>query len=110
MKHILSITAALALTAGAAFAQTTSQHSVIGQSGDADFPLQVQGRNGVTYNCRNEVVVVEGVRARQCIRADGSGLLGAGVGMSAGTAFGIGALVLVAAAGNGNSSTTTTNP
>ncbi len=110
MKRLLTATTALAFCAGAAFAQTTTQQSVQGSSGNAEFPLEVLGGNGVIYACKNEIVTVDGVRARQCIRAGaGGGLLGAGTGLATGAAVGVGALVLVAVAGNSGSSTATTS-
>ena len=107
MKNLLSMTAALALTAGAAFAETTTQAAVLGESGNAGYPLQVRGGNGVLYNCMSEIQTVDGVRARQCIRADGGGLLDSGAGLGAGVAAGAGALLIVAIASSGGSSTTT---
>ena len=113
MKNILSIATALVMTTGAAFAQTTSQAAVLGASGNAEYPLQVQGANGVIYSCMNEVEAVNGVQARRCLAPASAGLFGAGDGLSAGVVAAAGAVALVALIANDddddNNTTTTTN-
>jgi hypothetical protein len=99
MKSILSLTAATVLCATAAFAQTatTGTQSVNGASGDAVYSLEVVGTNGVTYNCQPDIVTIDGVSARQCVRAGaGGGNLFEG-GLTAGVAAGVVGVILVAA-------------
>ena len=108
MKILATVAATIALT-GAAFAQTTTQEAVLGASDDAVYSLQVQGANGVVYNCKPNPVTVDGNTARVCVRADGAGHFAAGAGLGGGAAAAGAALVLVAiAAGSSSSSTTTT--
>lgn len=110
MRNLMAITAAVALAATAAIAQDTTQASVLGESGDPTYSLQVQGANGVIYNCVPDIETIDGVRARRCVTTGGSGLAGAGTGLAGGPAIGVGVLALVAIAGasGGSSSTTTT--
>jgi hypothetical protein len=108
MKNIIAITAALTLSAGAAFAQTTTQQAVLGQSENAAYPVQVQGTNGVIYNCSAQIVSIDGVRARRCIQAGSGGLFDAGTGLATGAAVGAGALVLLALANDDDNNSTTT--
>lgn len=108
MKLFATVTAATIALAGAAFAQTTTQAGVLGASGDAVYSLQVQGANGVIYNCKPNPVVVDGQTARVCVRADGGGLFEAGSGLGAGAAAAGAAVVLIAIAAGGSSSSTTT--
>ena len=108
MKILATVAATIALT-GAALAQTTTQEAVLGASDDAVYSLQVQGANGVVYNCKPNPVTVDGNTARVCVRADGAGHFAAGAGLGGGAAAAGAALVLVAiAAGSSSSSTTTT--
>lgn len=106
MKTFAAVTASAIALAGAAFAQTTTQEAVLGASDDAVYSLQVQGANGVIYNCKPDPVMVDGQAARACIQAGGAGVLDQGLAGNA--AAGIGALALVALAAGGSSSTTTT--
>ncbi|MDF3383548.1 MULTISPECIES: hypothetical protein [unclassified Sulfitobacter] len=109
MKILATVAATIALS-GAAFAQTTSQAAVLGASDDAVYSLQVQGANGVVYNCKPDPVTVDGNTARVCVpaAADGAGLFAAGAGLGGGAAAAGAALVLVAVAASGSSSSTTT--
>lgn len=109
MKRLITATATAIALSGAAFAQTTTQAGVLGASDDAVYALQVQGANGVVYNCKPDPVTVDGNVARVCVRADGAGLFEAGAGLGAGAAAAGAAIVLIAiAAGSSSSSTTTT--
>lgn len=109
MKMFATVTAAAIALAGASFAQTTTQAAVLGASGDAEYELQVQGANGVIYNCKPQPVTVDGETARVCVRADGAGLFAAGAGIGNGAAAAGALVVLVALAANSSSSTTTTS-
>ncbi|MAM00292.1 MAG: hypothetical protein CL583_17775 [Alteromonadaceae bacterium] len=106
MKMFAAVTAATVVLTGAAFAQTTTQTAVLGASDDAVYSLQIQGANGVIYNCKPDPVTVDGQIARECVRAGGSGVLDQG--LAANAAAGLGAVALVALAAGGSSSTTTT--
>ncbi len=107
MNRFLTLIAAGLITSGAAAAQTTSQEAVLGQSGDATYSLQIRGANNVVYNCKPDVVSVDGVRARQCVKAGQGGLFENGNGLTVGA--GVAAIVIVAVlAGNDSSTTTTT--
>ncbi|MFG6560944.1 MULTISPECIES: hypothetical protein [unclassified Sulfitobacter] len=108
MKILATVAATIALS-GAAFAQTTSQAAVLGASDDPVYSLQVQGANGVIYNCKPNPVMVDGNTARVCKpAAAGAGLFAAGAGLGGGAAAAGAALVLVAVAAAGSSSSTTT--
>lgn len=107
MKILATVAATIALS-GAAFAQTTTQAAVLGASDDAVYSLQVQGANGVIYNCKPDPVTVDGNVARVCTPASGAGLFEAGAGLGGGAAAAGAALVLVAIAAGSSSSTTTT--
>ena len=110
MKRFISIAAALAMTATAGFAQTTTQAGVLGQSDNPAYPLQVQGANGVVYNCEETIVSVDGVNARRCIRTGAPvGLFAAGTGLATGGAIAAGALLIIAVASDGSTSTTTSS-
>jgi hypothetical protein len=110
MKNLMAITAAIALAATAAAAQDTTQASVLGESGDPTYSLQVQGANGVIYNCSPDIETIDGISARRCVTSGGSGLAGAGAGLAGGPAIGVGVLALlaIAAGSDGSTSTTTT--
>ena len=86
MKMFATVTAATIALAGASFAQTTTQAGALGASGDPVYELQVQGANGIIYNCKPEPVVVDGNTARVCVRADDANLfaVGSGIGSGAG--------------------------
>lgn len=106
MKMFAAVTAATVALTGAAFAQTTTQAGVLGASDDAVYSLQVQGANGVIYNCKPDPVTVDGQVARVCVQAGGAGVLDQGLAGNA--AAGLGAVALIALAAGGSSSTTTT--
>lgn len=108
MKLFATVTAAAMALSGAAFAQTTTQAAVLGASDDPVYSLQVQGANGIIYNCKPQPVTVDGNVARVCVRADGAGLFEAGSGLGAGAAAAGAAIVLIAIASGSSSSTTTT--
>lgn len=110
MNKLFTITAAAAMSfAGFASAQTTTQAEVLGTSDNAEYSLQIQGADGVIYNCAPAIVVIDGVQARRCVNASDSGsLFEAGNGMAAGGAAAAGALLVIAIASNDSSGTTTT--
>jgi len=109
MKNLFAMTAAVAMSfAGIATAQTTTQTAVLGTSDNANYPVQIAGANGETYNCMADIVVVDGVQARRCVNANAGGsLFEAGNGLGAGAAAAAGALLVIAVAANDSSSTTT---
>ncbi len=111
MKTFIAMTAAaVAFTAATVSVQAATQTGVLGTSDDATYSVQVQGSDGVVYNCRSEIENIDGVQARRCVLATGAGGLAlAGAGITGGAAAGAIALVLVAiAAGSDGSSGTTT--
>lgn len=57
MKNILATVAVLCVTSTTALAST-------------DFPVRLV-KDGVSYNCATDVVTVDGVQSRRCIRTDG---------------------------------------
>ena len=108
MNRIKFALAAVALVAstGVASAQSVRDVKELGASGDAVYSRQVQGSNGVVYNCRPDAVMVNGVKALACIRP-GAAVAGLG-GLGGGVAAGVGAVVLIALAVGDNSATTGT--
>lgn len=111
MKKIFALTAAVAMSfAAGASAQTTTQAAVLGDTGNAEYPVRVQGGNGQIYACKAEIETVDGVRARRCVQGDdGAPLFAAGAGLAGGGAVAAGALLLVVLAANdGDTGTTTT--
>tara|TARA_R100001230_G_C5686714_1_gene196462 strand:- start:789 stop:1130 length:342 start_codon:yes stop_codon:yes gene_type:complete len=110
MKSFVAATVAIIAFSGAASAQTatTTQANVLGASSDAVYSLQVQGANGVVYNCKPDPVTVDGNTARVCVRAENAGLFDAGSGIGSAGGIAGAALVLVAIAAGSSSSTTTT--
>lgn len=110
MKKILTLSAAIAMSvAGAVSAQTTTQAAVLGNTGNPEYPVRVQGGDGEIYFCKAEIEVVDGIRARRCIQDDDvSPLFAAGAGLGAGGAAAAGVLLAVVLAANDGSSGTTT--
>ncbi|APE43350.1 hypothetical protein BOO69_07915 [Sulfitobacter alexandrii] len=110
MRKIFALTAAVAMSVAAgASAQTTAQASVLGETGNPQYPLRVQGTNGQIYSCASEIETVDGVRARRCIQdGDAGPLFASGAGLATGGAVAAGALLLVVLAANDGSSSTTT--
>ena len=112
MKRFLTLALVTALCGGAAAAQTR-QAASLGESGDSLYPLRVQATNGAIYHCKEEIVVLNNTRARECIRAgEAAGIFAQGDGLSAGLAAGGVALVVlgIAAASDddGDGAVTTT--
>ncbi len=98
MKTITTLFAACTLIAGAASAQSTTQQSVLGQSGQDIYTLEIQGTNGVVFNCKPEIISANGVPSRECVRPSGS-ILGNGSVAAGAAAAGI-ALVIIALMAN----------
>ncbi|WP_417770666.1 hypothetical protein [Stappia sp.] len=74
MKHFAKIFALGSMIAGSALhAQTTTQETVIGASGDPVYSVQIVGANGVVYNCLPDLVVKDGLTVRQCRRVGSGG-------------------------------------
>ncbi|MGJ8616982.1 MAG: hypothetical protein ACSHWS_09075 [Sulfitobacter sp.] len=107
MKKLFAMTAAVAMTATAAFAAVdpvTTQAGIVGPSGVDSWPVIVRGVDGQEYVCKAETQVMDGVEVRQC-RGNG-GLATAGNG--AAIAGGVGAILLLALALDDSSTSTTT--
>ncbi len=104
MKKITIMAGAVALMATGAAAQTTTQQSVGGPTGDPVYSLRVIGENGVAYNCRAELEQRGGVAVRVCRRAGGTGQ---GGGNAATVPALIGGLALLAIGGGSDGSSTT---
>lgn len=115
MKKILTGAGIVALMASTAMAQgVVRQVAVEGSTGNADYPVAVQGSNGIAYACEANLYLEDGVQKRLCVRADvpagttGSTLVAGDLGV---VAAGVGALAVVALlAGDDDNSTTTSTP
>lgn len=93
-------------------APVTNETEVLGQSGNADYPLRVLGQNGNTYFCRDFTQVVDGVTVRPCRSVNAAGQLTGGLsstslGLTAGEAFALVGTVLVSLAIAGDSTSQT---
>lgn len=107
MKNLFAITAAVALSVTGAVAQVTTQSSIIGQSGDADYPLRVLGGNGLEYICKDVTEIRDGVTVRPC-RSTDNGLANEGNSVAVGGGAFAGVVFLALVLDDGSSSTTTT--
>lgn len=115
MKKIFTGAGVLALMASTAMAQdVVRQVAVEGSTGNPNYPVAVQGSNGVNYACEANLYLENGVQKRLCVRADvpagatGSTLVAGDLGV---VGAGLGALAVVALlAGDDNESTTTSTP
>ncbi|MEM6303582.1 MAG: hypothetical protein AAF744_02620 [Pseudomonadota bacterium] len=105
MKKFYVAAAALALGATGALAQT-AQPGV--NTGSATYSLRVVAADGTGFNCIPEVVQIDGVASRRCVRVGEGGLFDAGSGLGAGAGAAAVGLVVLAVAGGGSSGTTTT--
>ena len=109
MKKIFALTAAVAMSiAAGASAQNTTQAAVLGETGNPNYPIRVQGGNGQIYSCKAEVETIDGVRARRCVQDDDGALYAAGAGLGTGAAVAAGALLLVVLASSDSDNNTTT--
>ncbi len=110
MKKIFALTAAVAMSiAAGASAQNTTQAAVLGETGNPNYPIRVQGGNGQIYSCKAEIETIDGVRARRCVQDDdGGALYAAGAGLGTGAAVAAGALLLVVLASSDSDNNTTT--
>jgi len=108
MKFMISLASAAVVFSSAAFAQTTTE-AVLGQSGDPQYSLQLQGENGVIYNCEPEIVVTNGVRGRNGVQAGGGSFFDGGLGTAAAIGAGV-ILVAAVAADDDDAAATTTTP
>lgn len=110
---VFGVVALTGLSVGGAWAQDTTQRAVLGQSTNADYPLQVEGGDGVLYNCKSDIgQTADGRAARTCIRADEAGsVFESGTGLTQ-AAPALALLIVGAAVASGSdsasSSTTTT--
>lgn len=110
MKKLICTAAALAISFAATASHAAVEGKVIGASGDANYPVQVQGSDGAIYNCRKELFQANGTRVRRCVSNSSGSAMEAG-GLGAGGAVGL-AVILLAVAGaasGGSSSSTSTN-
>ncbi|AXI46755.1 hypothetical protein C1J03_12415 [Sulfitobacter sp. SK012] len=114
-RMVLAFTGILGLMASGVLAQSTTQQAVLGASDDAVYGLRVQGSNGVIYNCRNDIAVINGAPSRECVRAQSQAVAGAdlfssgtGIGAGAVLAGGVVLVVAIAAGSDGDSSATST--
>ena len=93
MNRILAIAAATVAFAAPAFAQTTTAEVVGGASGNAAYPIEVIGANGVQYFCRPNGTSTTGAAVYACIRPGAGG----GLALNNGALIGAGAAALLAA-------------
>ena len=96
---VLAVTAAT--FAVPAVAQTTTAQVVGGASGNAAYPIEVIGANGVRYFCRSNGISATGGSAYACIRPSAAG----GLALNNGAAIGVGVGVAALAALVGSDST-----
>lgn len=115
MKKIITGAGILALMASTAMAQgVVRQVAVEGSTGNPNYPVAVQGSDGVDYECEANLYLENGVQKRLCVRADipagttNSALVAGDLGP---VVAGLGALAVVALlAGDDDNSTTTSTP
>ncbi|MGJ8556568.1 MAG: hypothetical protein ACSHW6_05975, partial [Sulfitobacter geojensis] len=68
MKSVLTFAATLALVSTTAFAQVKVEGQATGNAtGNADFPVEVIGADGNTYNCSIDIVAKNGTEVRRCV-------------------------------------------
>lgn len=106
VRNAIAAAALCAIVPAIAQAQETQQARILGPSGNAQYPLLVEGANGVTYICRDTTREANGRIERVCRRGT------AGGNVEAGTGFGLGgnaalplallAIIGVAAASDSN--------
>lgn len=108
MTRFLTLTAAMALAGTTAFAQTTTQTADLGASGNPAYPDQIQGADGIVYNCLPGTMQLEGETVRQCQRADGVELGGLNNGAAVGAAAAGAILIAVIADDDDDDSSATT--
>ena len=110
MKKIFALAAAVAMSVATVASAETTQTGILGDSGDADYPIRVQGADGRVYVCKADTFVAEDGQTKRACRGDGSAgpLWAAGAGLGAGGAVAAGALLIVVLAANDGSTSTTT--
>ena len=91
MKKFFATAAAISVMASSAMAGSLTL-----ADGDT---IQVT-RNGITYICKNEIEIIDGVPSRRCVRADddGGALFAGGLGSGAAIGLGVLGLIVLAAA------------
>ena len=91
MKKFFATAAAISMMASSAMAGSLTL-----ADGDT---IQVT-RDGVTYICKNEIEIIDGVPSRRCVRADddGGALFAGGLGAAGGIVLGLLGLIVLAAA------------
>jgi hypothetical protein len=112
MKTIVRMGLALAMMGTSVQAQATSQASENGPSGVDVYSVQVTGADGSIYNCRPDIVDVEGVPTRFCRRSSVTGatdgtLFSGGLGGGVGAGIGVAVIAIALIGGDGSTSTTT---
>ncbi|WP_415920660.1 hypothetical protein [Tateyamaria sp. SN6-1] len=91
----------------------TTQASVEGASGVQTYSVRVVGANGQAYNCRPDIVTVDGTPTRLCRRATAGGSTTGGNALQGGTlgvggAIGAGIIAIALVSGSDGTTTTTT--
>ncbi|MEP1522765.1 hypothetical protein [Ascidiaceihabitans sp.] len=103
------IATSIALVAGnLAFAQQTQQTGVVGPSGDDVYSLEVTGADGATYNCRPDVIDVDGVPSRPCVQTGNTPAFQGSLAAGGGAALGALVFIALVSGSDGSPSTTTT--
>ena len=110
--HLIRLTIVslvIILSGGGVFAAAT-QGAVLGPSQNPDFPVLVQGSDGVVYECRDAVEVrLDGVPIRRCLAQGQAGLpVGTGIAGGSGIVAGVVALAVVSVAASGDDAGVTT--
>lgn len=109
MKTSIYATAiAMSLSAAAHAQGVTTEAQVGGATGDQTYSLRVIGANGITYNCRPDLVEQAGQQVRLCRRAGvagttiGSTVQNGGFGATGGVIAGVLGLLAIASASGTN--------
>ena len=103
MKKLFALSAVIAMSVSSGAIAATTQTAILGDSGNAQYPLRVQGADGMVYICKADTFVdTDGVTKRACRGDDTNPLFAAGAGLAGGGAVAAGVLlvaVLAASAG-----------
>lgn len=106
VRNAVAAAALCFITPAVAQAQETQQARIVGPSGNAEYPLLVEGANGVSYVCRDTTRQGAGRIERLCRRSAsiGSTSGGTGLGLGGSMALPLGLLAIVgfAAASDSN--------
>jgi uncharacterized iron-regulated membrane protein len=104
---VFGVLALTGMSVAGVWAQQTTQQTVLGASSNPDYPLQVEGGDGILYNCKSEIgQTLEGRAARTCIRAtEADTIFRSGTGLTQ-AAPALALIVVGAAFASGSDSTT----